>query len=87
MMQDSPDMIPGPAPSRNRRYPLLQKIWGISLAVVYFCVGAALVLLSYLVWENNDVVEKMAGSALFLVGGAGFITLGIKSITKWRRGQ
>ena len=88
-MQDSPDtdMTPGPAPARSRRYRFLMKILRILLTVVYFCVGTALVLLSYIVWQNNDLIEAIAGSVLFLVGGASFIAMGVEGIRKWRRGQ
>jgi hypothetical protein len=59
----------------------------VFLAVVYFYVGAALVLLSYIVWQNNDLIETIAGSVLFLVGGASFIAIGVEEIGKWRRGR
>jgi hypothetical protein len=84
-MQDSPDMTPGPAPDQGRRYRLLMRILRIFLTVVFFCVGTALVLLSYLVWQNNDLIESIAGSVLFLVGGASFIAMGIEGIWKLRR--
>jgi uncharacterized membrane protein YqjE len=75
-----------PPRGKDRRYPLLLKMLRIILTVVYFFVGTALVLLSYLVWENNDLIETIAGSALFLVGGASFVAMGIKEIGKWKRG-
>jgi hypothetical protein len=84
-MQNSPAEPPDGLWDENRMKLLLLKILRIFLTVVYLSIGAVLVLLSFLIWKNNELMTAVLGSVLFLFGGASFIALGIDAIGRLRR--
>jgi hypothetical protein len=72
---------------KNKTCLPLPEILGRMLVVAYFCLGAALVLLSYRVWENKDLIERVAGCTAFLIAAAWFIAQGIRGLMGWRKGH
>lgn len=76
---------PGPGRGDNRKLLMILRVLEKFLAVFFLCLGTTLLVMSYLVWKNNDPVPAVLGTALFVFAGISFFGQGVRGVRRWIR--